>query len=216
MDRRALATATVLLILLASLTTLAAAMPPQEGASGLSDSCQRCHVNGTSSSEAGASLAIEGVPERYEPGKEYRVRVVLDRGRGPVPSFAILHAFQLGVRGGTLQIVNASFVAIDGREVGSRGASEATEWTVVWTAPAEGDAHFFAEAVVADGDGTPEGDVRLEARALSYGPLDVLPSDPPGVFEGRTLLALAAAMLTILVILLLVLTHLRPPPRELD
>jgi hypothetical protein len=200
----------------ATVVMTSSAMPPQPGASGLADSCQRCHVNCTSSSEAGASLTFEGVPHRYEPGNLYNVRVVLDRGRGPFPSFDILHAFQLGVKGGTLEAVNASFVTIDESEVGSRGASEATEWTVVWTAPAEGDAHFFAEAVVADGDGTPEGDVRLEARALSYGPLDVLPSDPPGVFEGRAVLALAAAMLTILVILLLVLTHLRPPPRELD
>jgi len=192
------------------------AMPPQEGASGLSDSCQRCHVNGTSSSEAGASLVIEGVPHRYEPGKLYNVHVELDRGVGPRPHYAISHAFQLGVRGGTLQAVNGSFVAIDDGEVASRGASTSTSWTVVWTAPHDGDVHFFAEAVVADGDGTEEGDVRLEARALSYGPLDVPPEEPLGPFEGRAHVVLLAALVSVLVAVMLLFTHRRPPPRERD
>jgi len=195
---------------------MANAMPPQEGASGLTDSCQRCHVNGTTSTEAGASLTIEGVPERYEVGKMYNVHVELDRGVGPRPHYAILHAFQLGVKGGTLEILNGSFVIIDEAEVGSRGASPATSWTVVWTAPHDGDAHFFAQAVVANGDGTEEGDVRLEARALSHGPLDVPPEDPPGPFEGRVQVALAIGLLVVLVVVLLLFTHLRPPPRELD
>ena len=102
------------------------AMPPQPGASGLSDSCQRCHVNGTSSTEAGSSLAIEGVPGSYEPGKMYNVRVELDRGAGPRPHFDILHAFQLGVKGGSLQISNGSFVIIDEAEGASGGAPSDT------------------------------------------------------------------------------------------
>ncbi len=204
------------LCLLASLTTLVSAMPPQPGASGLDDSCQRCHVNGTSSTEAGASLSIDGVPERYEPGKKYNVHIELERGVGPRPHYAILHAFQVGVRGGTLNIINGSFVIIDEFEVASRGASAVTSWTVVWTAPHEGDAHFFAEAVVADGDGTEEGDVRLEARALSYGPLDVPPEEEPGPFGGRGELVLLAILISVLVAVLLLFTHLRPPPRELD
>jgi hypothetical protein len=173
-------------------------------------------VNGTSSSEAGASLNIQGVPHRYEPGKKYNVRVELERGVGPRPHYAILHAFQLGVMGGSLTILNGSFVIIDEGEVASRGASSATSWTVVWTAPTDGDAHFYAEAVVADGDGTEEGDVRLEARALSYGPLDVLPSEEPGVFWGRGIFAALALVLVALVAVILLTTHLRPPPREMD
>jgi hypothetical protein len=215
-DRRLLATALVSLIVLASLTMVTSAMPPQPGASGLSDSCQRCHVNGTSSTEAGASMIIEGVPHRYEPGKKYNVHVELDRGVGPRPHYAILHGFQLGVLGGTLTILNSSFVIIDETEIASRGASPATSWTAVWTAPDDGDAHFFAEAVVADGDGTEEGDVRLEARALSYGPLDVPPSEEPGVFWGRGLLVVLVLVLIALVSLILLTTHLRPPPREMD
>ena len=87
---------------------------------------------------------------------------------------------------------------------------------MVWTAPHEGDAHFFAEAVVADGDGTEEGDVRLEARALSYGPLDVSPEEEPGPFRGRGEMVLLAILISVLVTVLLLFTHLRPPPRELD
>ncbi|MCK5413839.1 MAG: hypothetical protein KAJ35_00500, partial [Thermoplasmata archaeon] len=107
-------------------------------------------------------------------------------------------------------------VIIDEFEVASRGASAVTSWTVVWTAPHEGDAHFFAEAVVADGDGTEEGDVRLEARALSYGPLDVPPEEEPGPFGGRGELVLLAILISVLVAALLLFTHLRLPPRELD
>lgn len=216
MSRRPIAASFLLALILAAALSPVVAMPPQPGASGLSDSCQRCHVNGTSSSEAGASLAITGVPESYEPGKLYNIRVELDRGTGPRPYYAVAHAFQLGVKGGTLGILNGSFVAINDAEVGSRGASNATSWTVLWTAPQYGDVHFFAEAVVADGDGTPEGDVRLEATALSYGPLDVPPDEPPGPLEGRFYL-LYLAFLTILVVaVLLLMTHHRPPPKEMD
>jgi hypothetical protein len=215
-DRHLLAASALVILLLATAMVPTEAMPPQPGASGLTDSCQRCHVNGTSSSDAGASLTIDGVPERYVPGKRYNVHVELDRGVGPRPHHAILHAFQIGVKGGSLQIINGSFVIIDDSEVASRGASTATSWTVVWTAPVEGDAHFFAAAVVADGDGTEEGDVRLEARALSYGPLDVPPEEEPGPFGGRGEVVLLAILLSALVASLLLFTHLRPPPRVLD
>ena len=216
MSRHRLAAATLLVLLVVVAMTPGSAMPPQQGASGLSDSCQRCHVNGTSSSEAGASLAIEGVPHRYDPGRKYNIHVELDRGMGPRPHYGILHAFQIGVRGGTLNIVNGSFVIIDDNEVASRGASAATSWTVVWTAPQYGDVRFFAEAVVADGDGTAEGDVRLEARAQSFGPLAVPPDDPPGPLDGRGYLVYLALLASLVVAVLLLMTHHRAPPRERD
>ncbi len=216
MSRNHLAAAAILVLLVVATMMPGSAMPPQEGASGLSDSCQRCHVNGTSSSEAGASLAIEGVPHRYDPGSNYNIHIELDRGTGPRPHYEILHAFQLGVRGGTLGILNGSFVIIDDYEVAFRDASAATSWTVVWTAPRYGDVHFFAEAVVADGDGTAEGDVRLEARALSYGPLNVPPDDPPGPLEGRGYLVYLALLASLVVAVLLLMTHHRAPPRKLD
>lgn len=161
-------------------------------------------------------MTIEGVPESYEPGKEYNVRVELERGTGPRPHYAILHAFQLGVKGGSLQILNSSFVIIDGAEIASRGASEVTSWTAVWTAPDHGDAYLYAEAVVGDGDGTEEGDVRLEARAKSYGPLDVPPDEEAGPFWARGWFVTIALLLAVLVAALLLTTHIRPPPRELD
>ena len=207
--------ATLALLLLASLSTLTSAMPPQEGASGLTDGCRRCHVNGTASSETGSSLSIEGVPHQYRPGHRYNVHVELERGVGPRPYYDVLHAFQLGVKGGSLSVANSSFVIIEDDEVGSRGASEATSWTVVWTAPEEGDAHFFASAVIGDGDGTEEGDVRLEAKAISYGPLGEH-QDTPGPLEGRLYIVVIAALVTLVVVALFVLTHHRPPPRERD
>lgn len=216
MDRRILVLGLILLLVVALVLPGLAAMPPQPGASGLTEGCRRCHVNATSSGEAGSSITIVGAPERYEPGKEYLLTVELERGAGPRPAYAILHAFQLGVTGGSLRVSGLDMVTIDDREVGSRGASEATSWNATWTAPEGGDVHFYAAGVIGDGDGTEEGDVRVEGQAVSYGPLDVPHEDPLGPLEDRLAYVVLAVLLVTLVAVLLVFTHHRTPPREMD
>ena len=216
MDRSLPTLALILLLVVAVALPGLSAMPPQPGASGLTEGCRRCHVNATSSGEAGSSITIVGVPERYEPGREYLLTVELERGAGPRPSYAILHAFQLGVTGGTLEVSGVVMVTIDDREVGSQGASNATSWTATWTAPEEGDVHFYVAGVIGDGDGTEEGDVRVEAQRVSYGPLDVPHDDPPGPLEGRLEYVVLAALIVTLVAVILIFTHQRPPPREMD
>lgn len=216
MDRTVPTLALILLLVAAMALPGLSAMPPQPGASGLTEGCRHCHVNATSSGEAGSSITIVGVPERYEPGREYLLTIELERGAGPRPSYAILHAFQLGVTGGTLEVSGVDMVTIDDREVGSRGASNATSWTATWTAPEEGDVHLYAAGVIGDGDGTEEGDVRVEAQEVSYGPLDVPHDDPPGPLEGRVEYLVLAALLVTLLAVLLIFTHQRPPPREMD
>jgi hypothetical protein len=215
-DRHRTAALAMTFVLAALALSSATAMPPQPGASGLTDSCQRCHVNGTSSGEAGAFLTLVGVPERYEPGHEYLILVELERGDGPRPHFDILHSFQLGVTAGSLTSANGTLVVIDVREVGSRYATDATLWSVGWTAPLDGDVAFFAEGVVADGDGTEEGDVCLEAWAKSWGPLDVPPEEEVGPYGGRAQFVLLAGLVAVLAGAVLLLTHRKPPLKPED
>ncbi len=207
------------LLLLVILSIPAAAVPPQEGASGLNGSCRSCHTpsgdyNGVS---VGASITIEGVPEQFEPDHRYTITVNIDRGLGPQPSYDILHAFQLGVTGGTLEVVNSSTVQVSDREVGSRGASEAVSWSAVWTAPrSREDVAFRVEGVVGNGDGTEEGDVRLSTDVLSFAPLDVHPDESPLPWSNIWVIILSVIGVAGVVGYLIVFSHRPPPPRTLD
>ena len=207
------------MLLLTILSIPALAMPPQEGASGLDGSCRRCHTpsedyNGFS---VGASISIEGVPHQYVPETRYTITVTIDRGLGPQPSFEILHAFQLGVTGGTLVVTNASTVQVSDQEVGSQGASETSTWPVVWTSPqSKDDVAFRAEGVVGNGDGTEEGDVRLSTDVLSFAPLDVHPSESPLPWSNVWIIVLSVVGVAGVVGYLIVFTHRPPPPRTFD
>lgn len=172
---------------------------------------------GESGTTVGASLVIEGVPEMFVPGHAYNLFVVLDRGAGPPFQQDILHAFQLAASNGELAVVDAATMDLGPLEVGSRGASEATEWRVVWTAPySRDDVTFWATAVVADGDGTEEGDVTVEAQVLSFAPLDVPHEDPPGPSPWTWIVITAAVVALIAIGYVLAFTHRHPPPPEFD
>ncbi len=194
-------------------------MPPQEGASGLNGSCRSCHTpsedyNGVS---VGASVTIEGVPHQYVPERSYTITVTIERGLGPQPSFEILHAFQLGVTEGTLEVADISTIQISDQEVGSRGASDAESWSVVWTAPlSKGDVAFSAEGVVGNGDGTEEGDVRLSTDVLSFAPLDVHPDESPLPWSNIWIIILSVIGVAGVVGYLIVFTHRPSPPRTSD
>ncbi len=194
-------------------------MPPQEGASGLNGSCRSCHTpsEGYNGVSVGASVTIEGIPHQYVPERSYTITVTIDRGLGPQPSFEILHAFQLGVTGGTLEVVNSSTVQVSDREVGSRGASDAESWSVVWTAPrSKEDVAFRVEGVVGNGDGTEEGDVRLSTDGLSFAPLDVHPDESPLPWSNIWIIILSVIGVAGVVGYLIVFSHRPPPPRTLD
>jgi hypothetical protein len=208
--------ATIVALLPDDAILLVDAQPPQPGASGINDSCQRCHV-GESGTTVGATLTIDGVPEQYVPGKLYTFVVRLDPGAGPPFQQAIRYGFQLAVTGGTLQVSAVGTVAVNETEVGSIGAVEDTEWSMVWRAPpTDEDVAIFAEAVVGDGDGTDEGDITLEARAFSYGPLRVPPESNIDFWPGRALVLTASVATVAILGYLIVFTHRRPPPTVVD
>jgi hypothetical protein len=153
----------------------------------------------------------------YEPRKEYTLLVVLERGSGPQPYLQVLHGFQLGVSDGSLRVVDPGTLALSATEVGSRGTTSATEWTVAWTAPeTDPDVEFWAEAIVADGDGSEDGDVYVRAFETSYGPLDVPHEDEPGPWYLREMVVVVAVSALIIGGFAIAFTRLRKPPRLED
>jgi hypothetical protein len=164
----------------------------------------------------GVSIAIEGVPEVFSQGHRYNITVVLDRGTGPQPHYAISHGFQLGANGGTLE-PSTGTIAVSDQEVGSRGAVEESRWSVIWTAPHTYDrVTFYASAVVADGDGTEDGDLWVRTTTTSYAPLDVPEEEPAGPWPYTLAFLLMAGATMLLVAYVVVVTHRRPPPMERD
>lgn len=216
-DRTVIQLLSVLLLL--ATVAPAVALPPQVGAAGPDGSCRTCHTpsEGNAASALGASISIEGVPLKFVPGTRYNVTVVIARGLGPQPTYAILHAFQLWVSNGSLEAAGDDTVQVADREVGSRGATRATRWSVLWTAPHSNvSVAFEAEGVVANGDGTPEGDVRLGTTVVSYAPLDVPPDESPGPWPGRWAVGLLMVAIVALVGYGLAFTHRRPPPMTVE
>jgi hypothetical protein len=216
---RASTTARSLLLLLVAVSLPTVAMPPQEGASGLDGSCRTCHTpsEGYNGVSVGASITIMGVPQEFEPGHGYNITVVIDRGLGPQPSYDILHAFQLGVTDGTLEVADPGTVQVSEMEVGSYGASETDRWSFVWTAPhSKEDVAFRAEGVVGNGDGTEEGDVRLSTDGISYAPPDVHPDESPLPWSNVWVIVISVVAVTGLVGYLIVWTHRPPPSRTID
>jgi hypothetical protein len=130
--------------------------------------CQLCHVGGNLN-EAGGSLAVEGLPERYTPGETYRLIVRLRRGEMAAAGFQLSARTAAGAQAGTLagtgtqaQVQATGGVQYAGHtEAGSSpGAPGAAQWTVQWTAPARGagPVRIHVAANAADGDKSPIGD----------------------------------------------------------
>lgn len=130
--------------------------------------CQMCHV-GAGLNEAGGSLSVDGVPERYTPGQTYRLIVRLRRGEMGAAGFQLSARTAAGAQAGRLEAAGAEAqVQASGgvqyaghTEAGSAPASAGVaEWTVQWTAPAggAGPVRIHAAANAADGDRSPIGD----------------------------------------------------------
>jgi len=199
-------------------TAPASGCPLPPGATGDNGTCFDCHQDwGTAPRDGG--LTIEGVPETFEPGHGYDLRISLARGTGPQPFYAFTYAFELRATGGDITPLDPyTTVARGPLEVASRAISNVTEWRLVWTAPAtDEDVRFFAGAVVGDGDGTDGGDIPYWAEARAYGPLDVPPEDAPGPVMGMLAALLAIVLVVMVVGYLLAFPREGPaPPRDDD
>jgi hypothetical protein len=131
--------------------------------------CLLCHFGGKVN-EAGGSLAIDGLPERYTPGQTYRLIVRLRRGEMGAAGFQLSARTAAGAQAGVLAAggmqtqvqAGAGGVQYAGHsEAGSSPVTPGTaEWTVAWTPPARGAGavQFHASANAGDGDSSPLGD----------------------------------------------------------
>ena len=131
--------------------------------------CRQCHFGGDLN-EAGGSLAVDGLPERYAPGETYRLIVRLRRAGMGAAGFQLAAR---GVDGAQAGRLSADSLAVRVQD-GSRGvqyaghtlagsavaSSDSAAWTLQWTAPAAaaGPVTFSAAANAGDGDSSPLGD----------------------------------------------------------
>lgn len=199
-------------------TAAASGCPLPPGATGDNGTCFDCHQDWGAAPRDGG-LVIEGVPETFEPGHEYGLRISLARGTGPQPFYALTYAFELRATGGNITPLDPyTTVARGPLEVASRAVTNVTEWRLLWTSPAtDEDVRFFAGAVVGDGDGTAKGDIPYMAWARAYGPLDVPPEDAPRPVMGMAAALLAVVLVVTVVGYLLAFPRERPePPRDDD
>lgn len=144
------------LILLVSISLLivagASVYAQSSGRKGDSESgCTPCHDFGS-----GTSVTIIGLPDPYEPGKNYSLTINVtstdvtgDNG-----------GFDLSVSNGTLVVTDATNTWLkDGDLTQTDAGSHQRSWSFNWTAPpTDGEVTFYAAGLATDGDGTSDGD----------------------------------------------------------
>jgi hypothetical protein len=131
--------------------------------------CIQCHFDGELN-EAGGSLAIDGLPERYTPGETYRLIVRLRRADTGAAGFQLSARTADGAQAGVLAAPDRRTQVQPGTggvqyaghtEAGSDPAAPGVgEWVVQWTAPAaaSGAVTFHAAGNAANGDRSQFGD----------------------------------------------------------
>jgi hypothetical protein len=138
-------------------------------------SCHLCHLDNPINAPGG-SVALDGVPERYESGKSYRLTVTISREGLRRGGFEIAARFATGrLRGkqaGAWKPIDDRVQLIPGAVdkvltfvqhnlAGSRvPATGANRWTIEWTAPSPASApvQFNVAANASNNDDSPLGD----------------------------------------------------------
>ena len=134
------------------------------------DSCHACHFHEELNS-AGGRVTIEGMPSSFEAGQRYTLSVTLRRAGMKRAGFQLATRFKdTGAQAGTLmpgpgegervRVESQSDVQYASQKKdGSSVGTEATQWTIEWTAPDRGGpviVHVSANA--ADGNESADGD----------------------------------------------------------
>jgi hypothetical protein len=154
--------------------------PPPAYTGGFGEpTCRACHADAPLN-EASGTLAIDGVPDRYQPGRTYELEVTLRRDGMRRAGFELAARLADGDRAGTQAGVVAptddrTVVALDSatrvayvthtRAGTSVAAGGTGRWTFRWTAPGAGAVAFHVAANAANDDDSPLGDF-IYARAL--------------------------------------------------
>lgn len=156
------------------------------------DSCHACHFHETVNAAPG-TLALEGVPAQFAPGRRYTLTITLTREGMKRAGFQLAARFKGdGAQAGTLTISSSDVKRVKLENQGgvlyashNKAGSEITDggrarWSVDWIAPVGGKPVIINVAAnAADGDERVDGDFVYTA---------VLESAPPaGVPAARTL-----------------------------
>ena len=134
------------------------------------DSCLSCHL-GSALNEPGGTIEVLGLPDQYEPGRSYTLRLTLTRGGMAVGGFQLATRHADGSQAGSLEPA-----AEEGQRMAVQkhrdvqylqhlldgitpSAPDTIAWSAIWTAPTEGGAvSFHAAAVAGDKDESQMGD----------------------------------------------------------
>ncbi len=175
LDRRTWALVLVAAFLVSAVLLPAPALSHQAGIVGQTRGGCSCHNQTESLS---VTPTLEGLPPSYEPGEEYRLTVSYEGGpaRGP----GARAGFDLAASAGQLVAQEGSVdIRVDpstGEATHTLEGSNATEWTVLWRAPSEGEGRVTITLLVnaVNGDG-------VQGPGDQWGRLEVdVPEDEPG------------------------------------
>lgn len=156
--------------------------PPPGHTGGFGEpTCQTCHFDRETNAGPG-KLRIDGIPQTFEPGREYTLAIELRSPDLRAAGFQIAARFQDGTQAGTLAPAPGDEGRVDSTVQNhilfahhSLAGTEPHEddvvrWTLVWTAPTRtGTVLFHAAANAANGDDSPLGDLIYADSAASSG-----------------------------------------------
>lgn len=141
--------------------------------------CVSCHI-GNDINAYGGRVRLEGLPDAYEPGREYVLTVDLAAEETSVAGFQLAARFtdgpERGENAGMLQPVDVRTAISDSLGIrylhqtpeGSRTRdSSGSSWSVAWSAPASGGRvalHLAANS--GNGDNSPLGDLVYTSEAV--------------------------------------------------
>jgi hypothetical protein len=152
--------------------------PPPDRTGGFGGgSCHACHADNPVNA-AGGSLQVTGVPERYEPGRVYRITVTLERAGLSTAGFQITARTTNRAFAGTWRALDDRAGVVDGfaqqtsRGARAPGAEGVNRWELEWTAPAApvGDVLFHAAANASNDDASALGDFIYLGEWKAAGP----------------------------------------------
>ena len=141
--------------------------------------CTHCHL-GNDVNAFGGSVTVEGLPARYDPGREYVLTVSLSAEETDVAGFQLTARWAEGARAGAsagrLSAVDARAATRDSlgityahhapAGVPARADRSGSTWSVAWTAPDEpGPVLIHVAANSGNADNSPLGDLVFTHRA---------------------------------------------------
>jgi hypothetical protein len=147
---------------------LHAEKPPAGHTGGFGEpTCAACHTE-FPVNEPGGSLSLDGLPDAFEPGREYVLTVVLQVPETARAGFQISARHGDGTQAGRWAPLGPDVAVVDSAGVAYAHATlpgadaagpDGASWSIGWTAPESGPVRFNVAANSANGDNSPFGDL---------------------------------------------------------